>query len=243
MFGCLLGFCFPCCCCCFGVVVVVCLLVDSVSLNLFLLFVFGFICLFLSFVCVCLFLFGQFCFYYLPWALFACFIFLFATPCGLWGSWFPHRGSGLSPCGGIAKSEPLGYQRISGPREYNQRELSWRSSSLHQDLAPPNCLQAPVLHASGQTTSNIGTQPHTSTKIRRQGNMLQTKEQGEHLQNKINEEEIGNLPEKEFRVMIVRMIQNLRNRMEARIEKLQQMFNKDLEELKNKQTLRNNTTL
>ena len=62
------------------------------------------------------------------------------------------------------------------------------------------------------------------------------KEQGKNLQDQINEEEIGNLPEKEFKVMIVKMIQNLGNRMEARIEKIQQMFNKDLEELKNKQT-------
>ena len=53
--------------------------------------------------------------------------------------------------------------------------------------------------------------------------------------------EIGNLPEKEFRVMIVKMIQNLGNRMEAQIEKIQEMFNKGLEELKNKQTEMNNT--
>ena len=71
--------------------------------------------------------------------------------------------------------------------------------------------------------------------------MLQTKEQGKNLQDQINEEEIGNLPEKEFRVMIVKMIQNLRNRMEAWIEKTQEMFNKDLEELKNKQAVVNNT--
>ena len=62
------------------------------------------------------------------------------------------------------------------------------------------------------------------------------KEQGKNLQDQINEEEIGNLTEKEFRIMIVKMIQNLGNRMEPRIEKIQKMFNKDLEELKNKQT-------
>ena len=66
-------------------------------------------------------------------------------------------------------------------------------------------------------------------------------EQGKNLQDQINEEEIGNLPEKEFRVMIVKMIQNLGNRMEAQIEKIQEMFNKELEELKNKQTEMNNT--
>ena len=65
--------------------------------------------------------------------------------------------------------------------------------------------------------------------------MSQMKDQGKDLQDQINEEETGNVPEKEFRVMIVRMIQNLGNRMEARIEKIQEMFKKDLEELKNKQ--------
>ena len=53
--------------------------------------------------------------------------------------------------------------------------------------------------------------------------------------------EIGNLPEKEFRIMIVKMIQDLRKRMEAKIEKMQELFNKHLEELKNKQTKMNNT--
>ena len=67
--------------------------------------------------------------------------------------------------------------------------------------------------------------------------MSQTKEQGKNLQDQINEDEIGNLPEKEFRVMIVKMIQNLRNRM----RKIQETLNKDLEELKSKQTVMNNT--
>ena len=71
--------------------------------------------------------------------------------------------------------------------------------------------------------------------------MLQMKEQGKNLQDQINEEEIGNLPEKEFRVKIVKMIQDFENRMEAEIKNMQEMFNKDLEELKNKQTEMNNT--
>ena len=48
--------------------------------------------------------------------------------------------------------------------------------------------------------------------------------------------EIGNLPEKEFRIMIVKMIQDLGKRMEAKIEKMQEMITKDLQKLKNKQT-------
>ena len=50
-----------------------------------------------------------------------------------------------------------------------------------------------------------------------------------------NEVKIGSLPEKEFRIMMVKMIQDLRKRMEAKIENMQEMFTKDLEELKNKQ--------
>ena len=39
--------------------------------------------------------------------------------------------------------------------------------------------------------------------------MLQTKEQGKNQQGQINEEQTGNLPQIEFRVMTVKMIQNL----------------------------------
>ena len=67
------------------------------------------------------------------------------------------------------------------------------------------------------------------------------KEQGKNLQDQINEEEIGNPPEKEFRVMTVKMIWNLGNRMEAWTEEIQEMFNKDLDKLKDKQTDMNNT--
>ena len=63
------------------------------------------------------------------------------------------------------------------------------------------------------------------------------KEQGKNSPDQRNEEEIGSLPEKEFRVMIVKMIQNLGNRM----EKIQETFNKDLKDLKSKQTVMNNT--
>ena len=49
--------------------------------------------------------------------------------------------------------------------------------------------------------------------------------------------EIRKLPKREFRIMIVKMIQGLGNIM----EKMQEMFTKDLEELKNKQTEMNNT--
>ena len=63
------------------------------------------------------------------------------------------------------------------------------------------------------------------------------KEQGKNPGDQTNEQKIGSLPEKEFRVMIVHMVQNLGNTM----EKIQETFNKDLEELKSKHKMMNNT--
>ena len=58
--------------------------------------------------------------------------------------------------------------------------------------------------------------------------------QDKTLETQLNVE-AGSLPEKEFRIMIVKMIQDLGKRKEGRIKKMQEMFNKDLEELKNRQ--------
>ena len=76
--------------------------------------------------------------------------------------------------------------------------------------------------------------------MKRQRNTQQVKEQNKCPPNQTKEEEVGNLPEKEFQ-MIVKMIQNLENKMESqinspetRIEKMQERFNKDLEEIKKK---------
>ena len=55
------------------------------------------------------------------------------------------------------------------------------------------------------------------------------KEQTRNTEVQINEEKIGKLPEKEFRIMIVKMIKNLENKM----EKMEESINQDLEELKN----------
>ena len=62
-------------------------------------------------------------------------------------------------------------------------------------------------------------------------------EQPRNTEVQINEEEIGKLPEKKFRILIVKMIKNLENKM----EKMQESINKDLEELRNKHTETNNT--
>ena len=75
--------------------------------------------------------------------------------------------------------------------------------------------------------------------MKRQRNTQQVKEQDKCPPNQTKKEEMGNLPDKEFRIMIVKMIQNLEikmesqiNSLETRIEKMQERFNKDIEEIK-----------
>ena len=53
--------------------------------------------------------------------------------------------------------------------------------------------------------------------------------------------ETGDLPEEEFQVMIIKIIQDLRKGIEAQTNKTQKMFNKEPEDIKNKQTELNNT--
>ena len=84
--------------------------------------------------------------------------------------------------------------------------------------------------------------------MKRQRNIQQVKEQDKCPPNQTKGEEIGNLPDKEFRIMIVKMTQNLEvkmesqiNSLETRIEKMQERFNNDLEEIKKNQYIMNNS--
>ena len=64
--------------------------------------------------------------------------------------------------------------------------------------------------------------------MKKQKVISQMKGQDKIPGKQLNEVEIGNLPEKEFRIMIVKMTQDLQKRM----EKMEEVFTKDL---KNKQ--------
>ena len=72
--------------------------------------------------------------------------------------------------------------------------------------------------------------------MKRQRNTTHMKEQTRNTEVQINEGEIGKLSEKDFRIIIVKVIKNLENRM----EKMQESINKDLKKLKNKHTETNN---
>ena len=72
--------------------------------------------------------------------------------------------------------------------------------------------------------------------MKRQRHTAQMKEQTRNREVQINQEEIGKLPEKEFRIMMVKMIKNLENKMEKMLESI----SKDREDLKNKRTETNN---
>ena len=84
-------------------------------------------------------------------------------------------------------------------------------------------------------------------KMKRQRNIQQVKELDKSPPNQTKEGEIGCLPEKELRIMIVKMIPNLENKMdlqinslETRTEKMQEKLNKDLDEIKKSKSIMNN---
>ena len=75
--------------------------------------------------------------------------------------------------------------------------------------------------------------------MKKERNTQQVKEQDRCPPNQTKEEEIRNLPDKQFQILIVKMMQNLENKMElqinsleTRIAKMQEMFNKDVEEIR-----------
>ena len=85
--------------------------------------------------------------------------------------------------------------------------------------------------------------------MKSQVHIQQVKKHDKCTLNQTKEEEIGSLPEKEFRIMIVKMIQNVENKMElqinrleTRVEKMQEMANKDLEKIKKSESIMNNKT-
>ena len=70
--------------------------------------------------------------------------------------------------------------------------------------------------------------------MKKQKVMSQMKGQDKIPGKQLNYVEIGKHSEKELRIMIVKMIQDQRKRIETKIEEVQEMFIKDLEELKNR---------
>ena len=132
-----------------------------------------------------------------------------------------------------------------------------KSSSTHQNTDPSFLNQETLTSHSSNPTHRE--EPQTSSiqkdhpkhsnlnKMKRQRNIQYVKEHDKCPPNQTKEEEIGNLLYKEFQIMIVKMIQNLENKMElqrnsleTRIEKMQEMFNKDLEVIKKRQFIMNN---
>ena len=119
--------------------------------------------LLLPFVC--------FCFCYLSWVFFAClfyfpfsFFFLFSLVMLRTLQALGSLARGWTWASGVGAPSPGCWttREFLSPGNINWCELSWRYPSPHQDLAPPNCLQAPVPETSCQTTSKKGTQPHPS---------------------------------------------------------------------------------
>ena len=90
------------------------------------------------------------------------FSFSFAEPRGFQDLGFHTEGQAWAPVVGAPSPNHWTNREPQTPGNINQSEASQRSSSRHPALS--NCLQTPVLDASGQTTSKTAIQPHPSKK-------------------------------------------------------------------------------
>ena len=87
--------------------------------------------------------------------------------------------------------------------------------NLHNKKEPPTA-----------RIQNVHPKHSKINKMKRQRNTQQVKEQDKCPPNQTTEEEIGNLPDKEFQIMIVKMIQNLENKVELQINSLETKIEK-----------------
>ena len=101
-----------------------------------------------------------FLFFVILLLLFVCSLPFFPTPCGLQDLGSQAGGHVWAPVVGVLSPNRWTNRESQTPGNINRSEVSQRSSSQHQDPGLPNCLQTPVLDASGQTTSKTGTQTH-----------------------------------------------------------------------------------
>lgn len=77
--------------------------------------------------------------------------------------------------------------------------------------------------------------------MKRQRTTTQTREKGKTPENQLSEEEILSLQEKDFRLLMLKMMQDIGNKLEAKMDNLQETLTKEIQDIKLKQEEMQNT--
>ena len=112
---------------------------------------------------------------------------------------------------------------------YQNIDSSFPNQETLKDTSPTPPTGSNLSNKEEPQTSSIqkGHRKHSNlNKMKRQRNIQQVKEHDKCPPNQKKEEEIGSLPEKEFRIMIVNMIQNLENKMELQKNRIETRIEK-----------------
>ena len=67
------------------------------------------------------------------------------------------------------------------------------------------------------------------------------REKGKTPENKLSDEEILSIQEKDFRLLMLKMMQDIGNKLEAKMDNLQEMLTKEIQHIKLKQEEMQNT--
>ena len=124
-------------------------------------------------------------------------------------------------------------KKSNSTQENTDTSFPNQETSTNQSSKPPHWVKPPQKKERQTTRIQKAHSRHSNlNKMKRQRNTKQVKEHEKCPSSQTKEEEIGNLFEKDFRIMIIKIIQNLENKMElqinsleTRIEKMQEMFN------------------
>ena len=67
------------------------------------------------------------------------------------------------------------------------------------------------------------------------------REKEKNPENQLSDEEILSLQEKDFRLLMLKMMQDIGNKLEAKMDNLQETVSKEIQDIKHKQEKRQNT--
>ena len=125
----------------------------------------------------------------------------------------------------------MSYDKPKCKRIYLKKRMdqSLPSGNLHQPPRQPHPPEGRQQKQEELQSCSLWNENHIhrkTDKMKRQRAMYQNKEQDKTPEKQLNEVEIGNLPEKEFRIMIVKMIQDRGKTMEARTRRCKKCLTK-----------------
>ena len=117
---------------------------------------------------------------------------------------------------------------------FSSHAFLWRWP-FWENLAPPISTEKPQDKQQSRLDHSPESLHQKPIKMKRQRAITQMREKGKTPKSQLRNEGILSLQEKDFRLLMLKMMQDIRNKLEAKIDNLQETVSKEIQELKLKQ--------